>query len=292
MMQRISRPSTDDCYFEHAGDAVTHKPGPQLWESDVPATPILDKTIQSASEAKEADLAVLLDPEVRDSDLSTSAEQTARLGRLETGVIKRIEALLQNKLDKHKREINSTIEFMVKKRTSVSSQERKDTRKAVIMEIFENLNNAKAPQGLPDKIRKAVESRVDRIASITAERVAKKYEAKSDDFEGRLASIEAGRTMHEQDRVQAESPDSIKIAELEERLFILEAVLSKKGRLLLQHWLQVQSADEISKTEDVAGQSDLPGTAKTTKSLSRKSLDSSAKVERSFMLGSAGSMFN
>lgn len=270
---------------------MTHKPGPQLWESGVPATPILEKTIQSASEAKEADLAVLLDSEIRDPDLSASAEQTARLGRLETGVIKRIEALLQNKLDKHKREINSTIESMVKKRTSESWQERKETRKAVIMEIFENLNNPKAPQGLPDKIRKAVESRVDRIASITAERVAKKYGAKSDDLEGRLASIEAGQTTHEQDRVQVESPDRIKVAELEERLFILEAVLSKEGRLLFEHWLRVQSGEELSKTKDVAGQSELPGTAKTTNSSSRRSLDSSAKVERSALLGSAGSMF-
>lgn len=140
--------------------------------------------------------------------------------------MKRMASLLYARIDKEQKILKSQVEDLIKKGTALSKQERRLSRKAVMMEVFQAWNDpALSSEGLPVKIKRAVEARVDQVAESTSDRVIRNYKERIDLLEEKLANLESGYTSLEVQSEQHTVPEGRHIAELEERLAALEATL-------------------------------------------------------------------
>jgi hypothetical protein len=146
-------------------------------------------------------------------------------GQLEKGLFKRLEVIMNNKLERDKKDIMAQAEKLILGRTSELWSERKASRKSSILEVYKTLSEG--THGLPSNIKKALERNVDAQFSKTNEAV-KSLLRHSEGVEERLSSLEVDFLMLEKDEKDDSFPhekDS-KIAELEQRLRVLEEKLA------------------------------------------------------------------
>lgn len=217
----------DDCYFDHTGDPILHRSGPQLWdnEQDKSAEITSSKTAPTRHtlEAMET-MTSTYNPNAQNVDLSApSSTEPVPANPLEAGIMRRMASMLYTRIDKEQKVLSSQMESLINRRTAGLWQDRKLARKATMMEIFQSWDDpVQHPEGLPVKIRNAVEARVDKIADMASVKTIGKYRERLDVLEKKVGRLELRYGTIADTQKQAAARDRSKVAELEERLATLE----------------------------------------------------------------------
>lgn len=219
---------TADCYFDHTG---THLPKPPLeiiLKEDIttfaskpqitnPSDTVPVTTTTKAIESSE-------DNEVLDEEFSSSHPIDSQ--HLEKGVFKRIDALMNSKADRVKRDLTSQMEEIIRNKLKLELiTGRKQNDKFLIAELSKMLNAGEAE--LPAKIAKIVQSKTKLIADKAFEKIVKQYSDRSKNIEGRLTILEVHHSMLDS-KVQESSCDQLKIGEMEERIAVLEKAFADR----------------------------------------------------------------
>lgn len=222
----------DDCYFDHTGEKLDRAPIHTMWEESPPA---IDPTLQSGSGSSTSSATEVITQieqpsvftAVQEGSSSTSEGSSissvpADQSRLEKGIFKRIETLMNSKIEREGREVQNTLEGLIRRKLNEMQSERREDRKAALTEISRMLNTGS--EGLPPKIQKMVNAKVEAIAEKTADTIRKTHVSKGKAVEDRLSQLESRHSMLE-DEIRMPTDKTSTIKELEDRIARLENLL-------------------------------------------------------------------